>query len=82
MKRSKYTRPIRLGEQATSSETGLYTGSITIPEAISLIFRCADAEALFRTLEPTLRSEPLSRTARVTLRQGTQLREVALGTTA
>jgi tetratricopeptide (TPR) repeat protein len=72
----------RLDDEAKSSGTGFLGGSVTIPEAATLMLYGPDAEALFQTLEPTLRSEPLCRTARVTLRQGTQLRELALGTTA
>ena len=70
----------RLGLEAQSTGQGIYSGSVTIPEAVTLMFYTADAEALFGTLEPLLRSEPLSRTARVTLRQGTQLRQLTLTT--
>lgn len=72
----------RLDDEARASGTGFFSGTVTIPEAVTLMFYGPDAEALFLALEPALRAEPLSRTARVTLRQGTQLREVALGTTA
>jgi tetratricopeptide (TPR) repeat protein len=69
----------RLGEEAAANSHGHYTGSVTIPEAVTLMFHAADPEALYRTLEPALRAEPLARTARVTLRNGTQLREITLG---
>lgn len=72
----------RLDDEAKAAGTGFFSGTVTIPEAVTLMFYGPDSEALFRSLEPTLRSEPLSRTARVTLRQGTQLREIALGTSA
>jgi len=68
----------RLGEEARASETGFFTGTVTIPEATTLMFYGPDAEALFRALEPTLRSDPYSRTARVAVRQGTSLREFSL----
>ena len=68
----------RLGGLATNSNTGRYTGSVSIPEATTLLFYGADAEALFRELEPALRADPLSRNARVTLRQGQTTRELTL----
>jgi tetratricopeptide (TPR) repeat protein len=70
----------QLGEQAAASETGFFSGSVTIPEAVTLMLYGPDAEALFRALEPTLRSNPLSRSARVTLRQGSEVRELTLTT--
>jgi hypothetical protein len=60
------------------TETGQYTGLITIPEAITLIFRAENPETLYGTLEPTLRTDPLTRTALITLSQGTTKREIAL----
>jgi tetratricopeptide (TPR) repeat protein len=70
----------QLGDQAAASETGFFSGSVTIPEAVTLMLYGPDAEALFRTVEPTLRSDPLSRSARVTLRQGSHTRELTLAT--
>jgi tetratricopeptide (TPR) repeat protein len=70
----------QLGEQAKASDTGFYGGSVTIPEAVTLMFYGPDPEALFQALEPTLRSEPLCRTARVAVRQGTSVREFSLAT--
>lgn len=69
----------RLGEEAKASDTGFFSGSVGIPEAVTLMFYGPDAEVLFCALEATLRSDPLSRTARVTLRQGTHIRELSLG---
>jgi len=63
---------------AANSNAGRYTGSVSIPEATTLLFYGPDAEALFRELEPTLRADPLSRNARVTLRQGQTTRELTL----
>jgi len=68
----------RLDQEAKLSGAGRYSGSVTIPEATTLLFYGPDAEALFRALEPALRSEPLSRSARVAIRQGQTLRELSL----
>ena len=70
----------QLGEQARSAGVGFLGGSVTIPETIILMFYGPEAEALFRTLEPTLRTDPLSCSARVSLRQGSALRELTLAT--
>jgi tetratricopeptide (TPR) repeat protein len=70
----------QLGDQAKSADVGFLGGSVTIPETIILMFYGPDAEALFRTLEPTLRADPLSRAARVTVRQGATVRELTLST--
>ena len=70
----------QLGDQANAAGVGFLGGSVTIPESITLMFYGPDAEALFGTVAPTLRSDPLSRTARVTLRQGTTTRELTLST--
>ena len=70
----------QLGDQAKAADVGFLGGSVTIPDTITLMFYGPDAEALFGTLESTLRSAPLSRTARVTLRQGSTTRELTLAT--
>jgi tetratricopeptide (TPR) repeat protein len=68
----------RLGDEAAAIGAGTYSGSVTIPEAVTLMFHAADPELLYRTLESTLRADPLARAARVALRNGTQVREITL----
>ena len=48
------------------------------PESTVLFLYGADAEALFRAVEPLLRDYPLCRGARLTIRQGDQERRVVL----
>ena len=79
-----YTRkePARLARQLSDTietgNVGSYGGHVVIPESITLMFYGADAEALFRVLEPSLTSEPMCAGARVTIRQGEGHREVVL----
>ena len=40
--------------------SGYYVSQIAVPENTTLIFYGPDAEALFRVMEPSLASEPLS----------------------
>jgi len=50
-------------------DIGWYAGHLTMPESSTMIFYGADAEKLFRVLEPTLASEPICAGARITIRQ-------------
>jgi tetratricopeptide (TPR) repeat protein len=68
----------RLSELVESQDAGLCAGSATIPESTILIFYGANAETLFRVLEPALMGEPLCAGARVTIRQHDQRREVVI----
>ena len=67
-----------LAETLEAHNLGSYGGHIIIPESTTLMFYGADAEALFRVLEPSLKSEPMCAGARATIRQGLQHREVML----
>jgi tetratricopeptide (TPR) repeat protein len=81
---SPYTRheSARLSRQLSDAiETqnlGSYGGHVAIPESTTLIFHGADAEAMFRVLEPILTSEPMCAGARVTIRQGEGHRELVM----
>jgi hypothetical protein len=59
-------------------EQGELDGHETGPENTTLFLCGADAEALFRALEPMLLDYPLCHGARVTIRQGDQERQVIL----
>ena len=59
----------RLSELVESQNVGFCGGGATLPESTTLIFYGAEAEALFRVLEPSLLSEALCAGARVTIRQ-------------
>lgn len=68
----------RLAMVLQDKGVGFLGGSATIPESTTLIFYGSDAEAMFRTLLPTLSSEPLCSGARITIRQQDGFREVIL----
>ena len=48
------------------------------PKDTTLFLYGADAEALFRAVEPVLRDYPLCQGARLTIRQGDQERRIVL----
>jgi tetratricopeptide (TPR) repeat protein len=68
----------QLMELVKEALTGSYGGHVLLPESTVLMFYGVDAEALFRVMEPTLRSEAVCQGARVTIRQGAKLREMVL----
>jgi len=68
----------QLMELVKEEQTGSYGGHVVLPESTVLMFYGADAEALLRVMEPTLRSEALCQGARVTIRQGAKRREMML----
>ena len=68
----------QLMELVKGEQTGSYGGHVVLPESTVLMFYGADAEALLRVMEPTLRSEALCQGARVTIRQGAKRREMML----
>lgn len=68
----------RLEEILESGERGELDGHETGPENTTLFLYGADAEALFRTVEPVLQNYPLCRGARVTIRQHDQERRIVL----
>jgi len=61
-----------------SKDIGWYAGHLTMPESTTMIFYGADAETLFRALEPTLTSEPICAGARITIRQRDGQREMII----
>ena len=68
----------RLEEALIEGELGELDGHETGPENTTLFLYGADAEALFRAVEPVLRDYPLCRGARVTIRQHGEERRVVL----
>ena len=68
----------RLEEVLESSGSGELDGHETGPENTTLSLYGADAEALFRAVEPVLQDYPLCRGARVTIRQNDQERRIVL----
>jgi len=66
----------RLSEVLEAKNIGWHAGHLTMPESTTMIFYGADAETLFRALEPTLASEPICAGARITIRQRDGQREV------
>jgi len=68
----------RLANEMEEKDIGFLGGSVTIPESTTLIFYGSDAELIFRSFEPNLRSEPLCSGARITIRQRDRHREVIL----
>lgn len=68
----------QLTELLKAGDVGWCAGRLTIPESTTLIFYGSDAETLFRTLEPTLRSEQICAGARITIRQRDSQRELIL----
>jgi tetratricopeptide (TPR) repeat protein len=68
----------QLSDAIETRNVGSYGGRVVIPESTTLMFYGADAEALFRVLEPSLTSEPMCAGAKVTIRQGEGHREVVL----
>jgi tetratricopeptide (TPR) repeat protein len=68
----------RLEEVLEIDAQGELDGHETGPESTTLFLYGADAEALFRAVEPLLRDYPLCRGARLTIRQGDQERRVVL----
>jgi hypothetical protein len=68
----------RLSEMVETQDAGFYAGKVVIAESTTLMFYGTDAESLFRTLEPGLKSEAMCAGGRVTIRQGDVHREVML----
>ncbi len=68
----------RIEEILSADEQGELDGHETGPENTTLFLYGADAEALFRAVEPVLRDYPLCRGARVTIRQDGRERQAVL----
>jgi len=68
----------RLKEVLDANNLGWYAGQLTIPESTTMILYGPDAEILFQTIEPTLRSEPICAGARITIRQRDGQREMII----
>lgn len=68
----------QLSEIVEREGVGSYSGRVTIPESVTLIFVGPDAEALFRAIEQFLLDHSICDGAVVMIRQGSQLREMVL----
>jgi len=68
----------RLEAALEPGEQGELDGHETGPEHTTLFLYGADAEVLFRAVEPVLRDYPLCQGARVTIRQGAEQRQLVL----
>lgn len=68
----------RLSEAVRARNAGYCNGWVAVPENTTLIFYGPDAEALFESLDPALRGEPVCAGARVAIRQGDVNREVVV----
>jgi tetratricopeptide (TPR) repeat protein len=73
---------IRLAEQLSAAAqnhlAGLYRGRVMIPESTTLMFYGPDAEELYHALEPILETDPVCEGARISIRQGSHLREIGM----
>jgi tetratricopeptide (TPR) repeat protein len=69
---------VQLADAAKLRNAGFCAGSVTIPESTTLMFYGEDAEALYHAMELILVNEPLCANAIVTIRQGSEIREVAV----
>jgi tetratricopeptide (TPR) repeat protein len=69
---------VTLTEAARLRNAGFCAGSVTIPESTTLMFYGEDAEALYHAMELILVNEPICANASVTVRQGKEMREVAV----
>jgi len=69
---------VELGDAAKLRNAGFCAGSVTILESTTLMFYGEDAEALYRAMELILVNEPICANAIVTIRQGKEMREVAV----
>jgi tetratricopeptide (TPR) repeat protein len=68
----------RLSAEVRARNAGYCSGWVAVPENTTLIFYGPDAEALFKSLDPMLRGEPICAGARVAIRQGDVNREVVV----
>ncbi len=68
----------QLSEIVQRHDVGSFGGRVTIPESVTMILYGPDAEALFLAVERFLLDHSICDGAVVTIRQGTQLREVVL----
>jgi tetratricopeptide (TPR) repeat protein len=63
---------------AKAHHTGFCGGRVVIPESTTLMFYGEDAEALFLSLQPVFENHSVCNGARISIRQGTNLRELSL----
>jgi len=68
----------RIEDVLEIEEHGELDGHETGPESTILFLYGADAELLFRAIEPVLREYPLCRGALVTIRQGSEQRQLII----
>ncbi len=69
---------VELADAAKSQNAGFCAGTVTIPESTTLMFYGEDAEALYRSMRLTLANEHICENATVTVRQGKDVREIAM----
>ena len=67
-----------LAAAAKAHSAGFSAGRVVIPESVTLMFYGQDAEALFLALQPVFEDHPVCNGARISIRQGTRLRELSL----
>src|SRR5262249_30290663 len=67
-----------LDETLRERSLGQFHGLMRIPECSTLIYYGSDSEAMYTAIEPTLTGESQFAGALVTIRQGSQKREVTL----
>ena len=67
-----------LAAAAKAHHAGFSGGRVVIPESTTLMFYGEDAEALFSALQPVFETHPVCNGARVSIRQGNDLRELSL----
>lgn len=69
---------ICLDEILKEQELGSWQGMVHIPESSTLIFYGSSAQAMYDAIEPTMRDDVRFKGALVTVRQGTEQREVMM----
>jgi hypothetical protein len=72
---------VRLTQEAERQKVGFSGGNVTIPKTTTMVFYGENAETLFQALQPMLVREPICIGATVTIRQGTDVRELSLSGT-
>ena len=69
---------VELADAAKEHGAGFCAGTVTIPESTTLMFYGEDAEALYRAMRLVLAHERICEAATVTIRQGKEVREIAM----
>ncbi|MFZ1940188.1 MAG: tetratricopeptide repeat protein [Terracidiphilus sp.] len=69
---------VELADAAKSQNAGFCAGTVTIPESTTIMFYGENAEALYRSMRLVLANERICEGATVTIRQGKEVRELAM----